>query len=916
MAVTIACSVICGCQAADDQSSGDPDVPVSAPDLLTTAALEPSVLHDRVEFRAEGLRRLPPVDNSLVPPIPSPYRPSASRLASTASDKSKEVRAGSIGDDGTMIRFADAVSEPYQVERGLFADKDRAGRAPVSLNLKLKNEQRAVKLPWTVASALPAIRFAEEKADKRQPSSPADSAEIFASLPVTTTEKKETAHQIADNPPAATQLEAKIARDAARPNTGHELAVRSKTSAADAGTPARAPSPENPHARLATIATQESNPPSSSLSRLLNVEAESSRDTTRLADNAVLLDPPSNAARGGAKPANATPQAKKESSRDTTRFADNAVVFEPPANAPRSRAKPANTAPQPESTLASNTTRPAGKLPHMAIADPFSLRKRARGPQELGAARTNDSARGVQITDKATPITAPRSTIPDVRQPGRVRTALNQRDASELISATHVQSEPITLHLDNVDVRQVLALLSREHGLNILVAPGVKGSVTANLEAVDKDEALAAVLKLCNLVATHERNLTYVYSPSELPQGNSVVQIFPLDYSKGADILISVEQLLSPTGKAFLSESDEADNRKVKEVIVVVDYPEAQNRIAQFIAEIDHPPAQVLIEAHVLAVELKNGYQHGINYERLFDLGDTDFEFRVTGFADPDASPGVFGHLSGDDVDTLLECLKTTTDAKVLASPRVMVLNEQKARIQIGEQLGYKVITVTEVAAVEEVKFLDVGVVLEVTPRITRDGRVLMRVKPEVSSGLINPETLLPEEDTTEVETNVFLENGEAVVIGGLIQEKDTKNRNLIPWLGELRFVGKLFRQTVVERERREIIVTLVPRIVEPSGSQEVREIIDAERSVTPLFDGPLLPHPRPWEPKLPETIGLLPGHCGGRLCRQNRCNCRCHNCQHIAPVTNVGYQQVENLSAKQPTPGEPLPASEPVSRD
>jgi hypothetical protein len=594
------------------------------------------------------------------------------------------------------------------------------------------------------------------------------------------------------------------------------------------------------------------------------------------------------------------PDAETELHRDKplpTKDKD-AVAFRRPTEATSDDPQQTADAPLSADRLALGTGGGAGALPNLVITDPFSLPQTAVDFQIAREISTEADSVGVRATGNETPIFAASPVvIPAIQQPGPLHTAQNQRGLETILapqSPRRTESDPITLHLKNVDIRQVLEMLSREHGLNILVAPGVTGAVTANLIAVDRDEALSAILKLCNLVATREGDLTYVYAPTELPMADATVQIFPLDYSKGEDTLPSVERLLSPSGRAFLSASDELDNRRLKEVIVVVDYPEAQDRVARYLAELDHPPAQVLIEAHVLAVELGEDCQFGINYERLFSLGDTDVEFRVAGFADDTTSPGVFAHLSGSDVDTLLECLKTNNDAKVLASPRVMVLNEQKASIQIGEQLGYKVVTVTEVAAVEEVKFLDVGVVLEVTPRITRDGRVLMRVKPEVSSGLINPETLLPEEDTTEVETNVFLENGEAVVIGGLIQEKDATSRNVIPFLGELRFIGKLFRHTVVEKERREIIITLVPRIVEPRGCQEVRELVNVEQSVTPLFEGPLLPHPRPWEPEFPDSKRFLGRHCGGRLCGRKRCNCRCHQCQHIAPVADAAYQGEE----------------------
>jgi type II secretory pathway component GspD/PulD (secretin) len=265
----------------------------------------------------------------------------------------------------------------------------------------------------------------------------------------------------------------------------------------------------------------------------------------------------------------------------------------------------------------------------------------------------------------------------------------------------------------------------------------------------------------------------------------------------------------------------------------------------------DQQPRQVLIEAHALEIKLASECHSGVNYKQLLGYNVT---LDLTGLADPLASPALFAQFDSSKVDSLIECLMTTTDAKTLASPRVMVVNGQTAKIQLGEQLGYRVVTVTETAAVETVKFLEVGVVLEVTPVITRDNRVLMRVKPKVSSGRINPDTLLPEEQTREVETDVVLQDGQGVVVGGLIQEKDSNVQKKIPWLGDLYLVGKLFQHRELIRERSEIVVTLVPHIVGPEGPESVRDICDAERSQMPLFQGPLERMPRP-EPMLPDPI-------------------------------------------------------------
>jgi type II secretory pathway component GspD/PulD (secretin) len=242
-----------------------------------------------------------------------------------------------------------------------------------------------------------------------------------------------------------------------------------------------------------------------------------------------------------------------------------------------------------------------------------------------------------------------------------------------------------------------------------------------------------------------------------------------------------------------------------------------------------------------------------VNFEHLFQVVNNDVTLKLRGMANPLAPQAFFIDIAGANLTALIEILKTTTDAKTLASPRVVVLNGQEARIQIGEKLGYRVTRVTETAAVEDVEFLDTGVVLTVTPRISRNGQVLMRVSPEVSSGEVVDG--LPEEETTSVATDVLLGDGQGIVIGGLIQEKDSNIQSKIPWVGDVWLLGTLFQRRQIEKTRSEVIVALVPRVLPYHDEYALRDQCDTHRAATPLLEGPLCRHPRPWEPRLPDTI-------------------------------------------------------------
>ena len=457
-----------------------------------------------------------------------------------------------------------------------------------------------------------------------------------------------------------------------------------------------------------------------------------------------------------------------------------------------------------------------------------------------------------------------RSVVTDVSRPPS-KTALQvQFTPTESLPAQPIMAEPmavpepenttpVTLRCDGVEVRKALEMLSVEASASILVAPGVTGQVTANLQGLTFDEAFGAILKLCNLVAHRENNLILVYPLEDAPQLARSLRAFPLDYVSSQDALLGVQGLLSPTGQAFLTQSSPEDNRRTQDVIVVDDLPDHLFRIEQYVTQIDRPPRQVMIEVHVLEVELSDNRRHGVNFDHTINIMRNRANLQLSGFANPLAGQAFFVNVDGANLDALIECLRTTTDAKTLASPRVLVLNGQQARIQIGDQLGYRVITTTETSSMEDVKFLELGVVLAVTPHISRDNQVVMRVKPQVSSGQINPETALPEEQTTEVETDVLLMDGQGMVIGGLIQERDSNIQSKIPVLGDIWVLGWLFKRREVVKRRTEIIITLIPRVVPYLPEYEVQHEVEVGRAAAPLLHGPLCRYPRPWEPSLPD---------------------------------------------------------------
>ena len=332
-----------------------------------------------------------------------------------------------------------------------------------------------------------------------------------------------------------------------------------------------------------------------------------------------------------------------------------------------------------------------------------------------------------------------------------------------------------------------------------------------------------------------------------------------------------MKKLLSPVGKSTIGASNSADNKLTQERVVVEDVPESLARIADYIAQVDQPPRQVLIEAHVLDIKLDDTNSCGVNLSALGLKSVIDStgavasvvpKLATNGFASATASPAFVATLGNANLGAVIQLLQQTTDAKTLGSPKVLVLNEQEARIQVGETIYYSQVTTTQTSSQQGAGSVEAGVILRIVPRITRDHRVLLHVNPEVST----PEpsktggdsgssgsSLPPNISKTTLTTDVMLNDNEGMVIGGLINDQDSTVQSKVPYLGNMRGIGFLFRQSTVIKDRHEIIVAIVPRIQPYDKEQHDYEEGEYVRASVPLFHGPLCRTDRPWDAILPD---------------------------------------------------------------
>ena len=431
----------------------------------------------------------------------------------------------------------------------------------------------------------------------------------------------------------------------------------------------------------------------------------------------------------------------------------------------------------------------------------------------------------------------------------------------------------LDFHARSLDVADVFAELRRLVRRNIVVDPAVSARFTGDLYDLTVDELIAAICRSSGLVARHDA--AYVYIEPDRPE----TRVYELIHARADDVVALVRPLLSPSGqlsatpasqRGIVSSQDEAggDDYASTDLVIVRDFHSNLEAIDAIVATIDGQPKQVLIEATILSVSLEEGMQFGVEFTALIEQDFADGDFTSTdgtdlipgGFSGDqldeglgNASTNTLGNfLSGglsigylnDGVAVFVRALQAQTDATVLANPRVVTLNKQRGEVLLGRRDGYRTTTTTQTSTTENIEFLETGTRLIFRPFLMGEGLVRLEIHPEDSNGGLNQDGL-PFKETAEVTTNVMVHTGQTVVIGGLFRDKRRTIEKKVPVLGDIPWIGQLFKSQDDLSKREEIIVVLTPRIL---GADDVSAL--AVQPDDPLADPAAassdLSHPQP----------------------------------------------------------------------
>jgi general secretion pathway protein D len=258
-----------------------------------------------------------------------------------------------------------------------------------------------------------------------------------------------------------------------------------------------------------------------------------------------------------------------------------------------------------------------------------------------------------------------------------------------------------------------------------------------------------------------------------------------------------------------------------KNALLMEATPADYQRLMRVIGELDVMPNQVVIEATIAEVTLNDDLKMGV---RWFFASRKKHGFTFTDAASgalDSVFPGFSYAMSAASVSTTLNALNKITDVKVISSPSLTVMDNSAAVLQIGDQVPITTASAIGVTAgnapiVNSVSYRDTGVILSITPRINASGRVLLEIEQEVSSVASTTSSSIdsPTIKQRRIKTSVFIKDGDALALGGMIQTTDSVSRSQLPILGDLPLFGTAFRSKDHDAGKTELIVIITPHVI------------------------------------------------------------------------------------------------------
>ncbi len=435
--------------------------------------------------------------------------------------------------------------------------------------------------------------------------------------------------------------------------------------------------------------------------------------------------------------------------------------------------------------------------------------------------------------------------------------AATEEEKAEVLTPLQQQMQKtISITFRDTPIDDVIRAIAEKANVDIIKSPQVVGTVTATLTDVPLEEALDNILASHGYGYVADKNVIRVAPLSELAQKAEVLvsRIYRITYADVKEVTKTVKEFISQRGSVSASKSTSN--------IIVTDTESRIKAIDTFIKEIDRITPQILVEARIYDITAKDNLDLGIDWwagrnsewvevaegltrpttnKEPFAIGTFD---AATNKAESLKGFLRFGVLNDNlDIDAVLRAEQEDINAKLLANPRILVLDNEQAIFDIVTEYPYVERTISGNLITETVKFKEIGTKLQVTPHVTRDGMLRLHIMPEfgvyvrdVTIGSDETLSKVPVVDTRKVDTIALVEHGQTVVIGGLRKKEATQQINKVPLLGDIPLLGLLFRFEGEDVTNSELVVFITPRIIEkPVMSEEEQRAYEATEFKRPV---------------------------------------------------------------------------------
>ncbi|WP_447553879.1 type IV pilus secretin PilQ [Vreelandella sp. EE22] len=406
----------------------------------------------------------------------------------------------------------------------------------------------------------------------------------------------------------------------------------------------------------------------------------------------------------------------------------------------------------------------------------------------------------------------------------------------------------LSLNFQDIEVRSVLATLAEFTGLNLVASDSVTGRVTLNLNDVPWDQALALILQSQGLSSREQGNVIVIAPAGELADIERqeiesrnqrqtltplVTEFIEVRYARAEDF---AQLLRGGEGFGLLTDRGRVSVDQRTNTLLVQDTADQIRDIVATLDRLDVAVRQVQIEARIVIARDTASRELGINWgassTRGFQLaGDGSGQYlrrdinpgginRAQGGLAVDLGPGAvagsgfsFGYLSGDVLlDLELRALESEGKSQTISQPRIITANQRTATIRQGEERAFQSV---DVQGNPDTQFKEAELSLEVTPQITPDNRIIMDLVIKNDSFRESEFGGEPPIDTNQIETQVLVDNGQTVVLGGILTTEQLSQIAKTPLLGDLPVLGRLFRYTQESNEKVELLVFITPRLLD-----------------------------------------------------------------------------------------------------